>query len=53
LLFQYLKKQHPYYDEKKMDPAVMEKKAPALGNQKKQANAGSELLKGGRRFFGY
>nr|MBP6731211.1 hypothetical protein [Chitinophagales bacterium] len=45
LLFQYLKKQHPYYDEKKMDPAVMEKKAPALGNQKKQANAGSELLK--------
>ncbi len=45
LLFQYLKKQHPYYDEKKMDPAVMEKKAPALGNQKKQANAGSDLLK--------
>lgn len=45
VLFQYLKKQHPYYDEKKMDPAVMEKKVPALGNQKKQANAGSELLK--------
>lgn len=45
LLFQYLKKFHPHYDEKKTDPAVIEKKAPALGNQKKQANAGSDLLK--------
>lgn len=44
-LFQYLRKFHPAYDEKKTDPAVIQKKAPALGNQKRQANYGSDLLK--------
>ncbi|HLP53203.1 MAG TPA: hypothetical protein VK154_20080 [Chitinophagales bacterium] len=44
-LFQYLRKFHPVYDEKKTDPEVIQKKAPALGNQKRQANYGSDLLK--------
>lgn len=44
-LFQYLRKFHPHYDEKKTDPTVIQKKAPALGNQKRQANYGSDLLK--------
>jgi hypothetical protein len=50
-LFQYLKKLHPDFEEKKMSPAVIEKKAHGLGNQKKQANYGSDLLKAIEHFL--
>lgn len=50
-LFQYLKKLHPNFEEKKMTPAVIEKKSPGLGNQKKQANYGSDLLKAIEHFL--
>lgn len=50
-LFQYLRKLHPYYDEKKTAADYIQKKAPALGNQKRQANNGSELLKAIEHFL--
>lgn len=50
-LFQYLRKLHPHYDEKKTAADYIQKKAPALGNQKRQANNGSELLKAIEHFL--
>ena len=51
VLFEYLKKLHPQFEEKKMDAAYMQKKVPALGDQRKQANYGSELLKATEHFL--
>ena len=50
-LFQYLSKLHPVYDEKKTAAEFIQKKAPALGNQKRQANYGSDLLKAIEHFL--
>ncbi len=50
-LFQYLSKLHPVYDEKKTAAEYIQKKAPALGNQKRQANYGSDLLKAIEHFL--
>ncbi len=51
VLFEYLKKLHPQFEEKKMDAAYMQKKVPALGDQRKQANYGSELLNATEHFL--
>ena len=51
VLFEYLKKLHPQFEEKKMDAVYMQKKVPALGDQRKQANYGSELLKATEHFL--
>jgi len=51
VLFQYLNKLHPQFEEKKMDAAYMQKKVPALGDQRKQANYGSELLNATEHFL--
>lgn len=51
VLFEYLKKLHPQFEEKKMDAVYMQKKVPALGDQRKQANYGSELLNATEHFL--
>lgn len=50
-LFNYLQKQHPEFDEKNLNPALIAAKVPKLINANKQAKAATELLKAVEHFL--
>lgn len=51
ILFDYLQKQHPHFDEVNLSPAVIAAKAPKLARANKQFKAGTELLKSIEHFL--
>lgn len=51
LLFNYLKKQHPRFEEKKIDPVVITRIIPQLSSANKQAKASTELFKAIEHFL--